>query len=164
RAAEAPPRQPAKRARRAAEAEPPAPPPPPAPQARQRPAGKGSDRLVLGAAPESKESVLLAEAERLANVLIEQNKQQEELVANVAKLEASYNQLREELITVQAQLAHAEQERIEAKKAADYSRFAKTLDLVVAVLGGGALGGILLRLLERRRSESATLDAEVKAI
>jgi hypothetical protein len=149
-------------AKPAAAAEPP-PPPAPAPKP-QRAAKKGNDRLVLGTAPETKESVLLAEAERLTNVLLEQSKTQEEMVANIATLEANYNKLHEELITMQAQLAHAEAERIEAQKAADYSRFAKTLDLVVAVLGGGALGGIVLRLFERRRTETAALDAEVKTL
>lgn len=144
-------------------AEPP-PMPAPAPKPQQRAAKKGNDRLVLGTAPETRESVLLAEAERLTNVLLEQSKTQEEMVASIATLEANYNKLHEELITMQAQLAHAEAERIEAQKAADYSRFAKTLDLVVAVLGGGALGGIVLRLFERRRTETAALDAEVKTL
>lgn len=148
----------------AASTEPAPTPAPPPPKPQQRAAKKGGDRLVLGTAPETKESVLLAEAERLTNVLLEQSKTQEEMVANIATLEANYNKLHDEMITLQAQLAHAEAERLEAQKAADYSRFAKTLDLVVAVLGGGALGGIVLRLFERRRTETAALDAEVKTL
>ena len=121
------------------------------------------DRLVLGAAAESNESKLLAEAERLANILVEQNKTQEDMTANLAKIEADYSDLRKQFVEMQTRLARIEAERAAEKQAAADSRTSQLIELLVAVLGGGAVGGIGLHLFQRRRAQRKA-DAEIDVL
>jgi uncharacterized membrane protein len=131
-----------------------------APAAAGKQAKAGKDRLVLAPAAESNEAKLLAEAERLTGVLVEQNKTQEEINANLAKLEASYADLHKQFTDMQARLARVEADRIAEKQAAENSKTSQLIELLIAVLAGGALGGFGLHLFQRRRMPQADMGID----
>jgi hypothetical protein len=125
-----------------------------------KPAKAGKDRLVLAPAAESNEAKLLAEAERLTSVLVEQNKTQEEINANLAKLEASYADLHKQFTDMQTRLARVEADRVAEKQAAENSKTSQLIELLIAVLAGGALGGFGLHLFQRRRMQHTDMGID----
>lgn len=130
------------------------------PAAAAKPAkGTGSkDMLKLGLAPERSDAELLAEAERLTGVLLEQARMEDEIAANLTRLEAAFNDLKQQYQASEARLARMEAERA-AEKAAAKSQLG-VVELVAAVLTGGALGSAGLHFYNRRRR---TADARLEA-
>lgn len=123
--------------------------PPPAPRA-EKPARPAKDRLVLGAAPESSPAKLLEETERLTALLAEQGKAQDALTENIAKLEGSYADLQRRYAQMEDRLNRIETERLAEKQAQNPASF-DFFELLVAVLAGGAIGGMLLHLYQRQQ-------------
>lgn len=123
-----------------------------------RPAkGAGSkDVLKLGVAPERSNAELLEEAERLTGILLEQARMEDEIAANLTRLEASFNDLKQQYQATEARLARLEAER-QAEKAAAKSQVGM-VELLAAVLLGGALGGAGLHFHNRRRRPDAAAD------
>lgn len=115
------------------------------------------DVLRLGVAPERSPAELLAEAERLAGVLLQQQRMENELVDNLARLEKAFTDLKQHYVSVEERMARIEAERA-AEKAATKSGPVGLLELLLAVLAGGALGGLGLHSYNRRRPlpDSAT--------
>lgn len=119
--------------------------------------GAGSkDVLKLGVAPERSNAELLEEAERLTGILLEQARMEDEIAANLTRLEASFNDLKQQYQATEARLARLEAER-QAEKAAAKSQLG-IVELVAAVLVGGALGGAGLHFHNRRRRLDADDD------
>ena len=119
--------------------------------------GAGSkDVLKLGVAPERSNAELLEEAERLTGILLEQARMEDEIAGNLTRLEASFNDLKQQYQATEARLARLEAER-QAEKAAAKSQLG-IVELVAAVLVGGALGGAGLHLHNRRRRSDADND------
>lgn len=116
-----------------------------------RKAKSGKDRLVLGAAPETNEAKLLTEAERLTTILVEQNKTQDAMAENLARLEGRYGELQKQFTRLQDRLTRIEAERLAEKQAAKSRPFG-FVELLLAVLGGGAMGGAALHLYRRRQT------------
>lgn len=115
------------------------------------------DRLMLSAVPETNEARMLEEAERLANILVEQNKSQEVLIANLASLEGSYGELRTQFVQMQERLARIEAERAAEKQAAKSFGF---VELFAAVLAGGLVGGVALNYFQRARTRREPIAAD----
>lgn len=115
------------------------------------------DVLRLGVAPERSSAELLAEAERLTAVLLQQQRMENELVDNLARLEKAFTDLKQHYVSVEERMARIEAERA-AEMAAAKSGPVGLLELLLAVLAGGALGGLGLHLYNRLRPlpDSAT--------
>lgn len=138
---------------------------PPAAKPGARTTKPGQDRLVLGAAPQTSETKLLAEAERLAGLLLEQNKAQDALLENIAKLEGNYGSLQKDFARLQERLGRIETERIAEKQAAK-SLSLGFFELLLAVLAGGAGGGFMLYSYQRwqLRRTQAGIESSLDAI
>lgn len=110
------------------------------------------DVLRLGVAPSRSPAELLAEAERLAEVLVQQTQMQDEIAESLTRLEGTFNGLKQHYVSMEARLASIEAERL-AEKAAGKSRSQVNglAELLLAVLAGGALGGLGLHAYKRRR-------------
>lgn len=118
----------------------------------KRAAGAPSkDVLRLGVAPERSNAELLVEAERLTAALMEQARVEDEIAANLTRLEGAFTELKQHYLAVEDRLAHIEAER-QAEKAAAKSHSVGFIELLLAVLAGGALGGFGLHLYNRKRA------------
>lgn len=121
----------------------------PRPPAKPAKAAPAKDVLRLGVAPERTNAELLAEAERLTGVLIEQARMEDEIAENLTRLETAFKDLQQQYVAVEDRLARIEAER-QAEKAAQSQSFG-FVGLLAAVLAGGALGGAGLHFYNRRR-------------
>lgn len=126
-------------------------------ESRHRPRAKAAgpleparDVLRLGVAPERSPAELLAEAERLAAVLLQQQRMENELVDNLTRLEKAFEDLKRHYVSVEERMVRIEAERV-AEKAAAKSDSVGLLELLLAVLAGGALGGVGLHTYNRMR-------------
>lgn len=109
----------------------------------------GKDRLVLGAG-EMSEAKLLAEAERLTAILIEQTKFQDAVTETITKLEGTYSEVQRRYASLDNRVKRIEAERLaemQAPKPASFDFF----ELLLAVLSGGVIGGLLLYSFQRQR-------------
>lgn len=129
--------------------------PPPAvgksPDAAARPQ---RDLLVLGAPAERslKPVELLAEAERLAAILLEQTKTQDALLARIAKLDDTLIEFRTHIIGLTDRIHRIEAER-QAERLAAKPASLDFVELLLAVLAGGLIGASSLYLFNRRQSQ-----------
>ncbi len=143
----------------------PASPPPVALPAAAKPAkSAGKDVLKLGVAPERTNAELLEEAERLTGILLEQARMEDEMASNLTRIEAAFNVLKQHYEATEARLTRIEAERA-AEKAAAKSQTG-LVELMLAVLAGGALGGAGLHLYNRRRpaAKAANDRFDVKTV
>lgn len=134
------------------------------PRAAPSPAG---DVLRLGAAPAARSPAeLLAEAERLAEVLVQQTQMQDEIAESLTRLEGTFNGLKQHYVSMEARLAGIEAERLAEKAAAkSQSQVNGLAELLLAVLVGGALGGLGLHAYKKRRQPApVALNYEVPAV
>lgn len=115
-----------------------------------KPLAPARDVLRLGVAPERSPAELLAEAERLAAVLLQQQRMENELVDNLTRLEKAFADLKQHYVSVEERMVRIEAERV-AEKAAAKSGSVGLLELLLAVLAGGALGGVGLHAYNRLR-------------
>lgn len=110
------------------------------------------DVLRLGVAPSRSPAELLAEAERLAEVLVQQTQMQDEIAESLTRLEGTFNGLKQHYVSMEARLASIEAERLAEKAAAkSRSQVNGLAELLLAVLAGGALGGLGLHAYKKRR-------------
>ena len=121
----------------------------PRPPAKPAKAAPAKDVLRLGVAPERSNAELLAEAERLTGVLVEQARMEDEIAENLTRLETAFKDLQQQYLAVEDRLVRIEAER-QAEKAAKSQSFGFA-GLLAAVLAGGALGGAGLHFYNRRR-------------
>lgn len=86
---------------------------------------------------------------------------QEEMAAKLAKAEASYNELKEQLQRMESRLVAMEQERVrlqeENKKQTDWSMLVGA----ISILGGGLLGALLMMMFQRRRAQRSDYEMPV---
>lgn len=115
------------------------------------------DLLILGAPSEQKRnpSELLAEAERLAAILLEQNKTQDAIADQIGKLDNTLVELKKSFISVTDRLNRIEVERQQEKLAAKPASL-DFLELVLAVLAGGLIGALSLYGFNRWQSRRST--------
>lgn len=115
-----------------------------------KPLAPTRDVLRLGVAPERSPAELLAEAERLAAVLLQQQRVENELVDNLTRLEKAFTDLKQHYVSVEERMVRVEAERA-AEKASARSGPVGLLELLLAVMAGGALGGVGLHAYNRWR-------------
>jgi len=135
---------------------------PATPAAAARPApkpAKGKDRLVLGVGTETNEARLLAEAERLTAMLMEQTKTQDTLTDSIAKMERDYADLQKRFAQIENRVVRIEAERLAEKQAPKPASF-DFMELLFAVLAGGGVGGLVLFGVQRwQQRRSPAVDA-----
>lgn len=124
------------------------------------------DVLRLGVAPSRSPAELLAEAERLAEVLVQQTQMQDEIAESLTRLEGTFNGLKQHYVSMEARLASIEAERLAEKAAAkSRSQVNGLAELLLAVLAGGALGGLGLHAYKKRRQPApVALHYDVPAV
>lgn len=109
------------------------------------------DRLVVGAAAERRQNPaeLLAEAERLAAILVDQTKTQEAYAERIGKLDDTLSELKKHYSVLSDRLNRIEAER-QAEKLAAKPVSLDLLELLLTVVGGGLIGALSLYLFNRR--------------
>ncbi|GEM_PF-2441866 len=132
------------------------------PQRAAKTTNPAKDRLVLGAGHETNETKLLAEMERLTSLLMEQTKTQEALTESIAKLENNYGELQKRYSQLEERLIRIEAERQAEKQAPKPASF-DFIELLFAVLAGGAIGGLVLHLQQRQQMRRDADAAPVPA-
>jgi hypothetical protein len=115
-----------------------------------KPAPAGKDRLVVGGGGEMSEAKLLAEAERLTTILIEQTKFQDAVTETITKLEGTYSKLQKHYASLDNRVNRIEAERLAEKQAPKPASF-DFFELLLAVLSGGVIGGLLLYVFQRQQ-------------
>ena len=118
------------------------------------------DVLVLGAAVERNRNPaeLLAEAERLAAILLDQSKAQDALMEKTGKLDDTLKEFKTHFIGMTDRLNKIEAER-QAEKLAPKPPSLDFLELLVAVLAGGLMGALGLFFFNRRQAQRGTGSA-----
>jgi hypothetical protein len=114
-----------------------------------KPLEPARDVLRLGVSAERSPAELLAEAERLAALLVQQTRMENELVDNLTRLEKAFDDLKQHYVSVEERMARIEAERLAEKAAPPHS--VGMIELLLAVLAGGALGGLGLHAYNRLR-------------
>lgn len=109
------------------------------------------DLLVLGAPGQRNAAELLAEAERLTTILIEQTTAQNAAVEKITQLEDTLNALKKNIYGLENRLNAIEAER-QAEKLAPKPVSLDFVELLLAVLAGGAIGGLTLHFYNRIQS------------
>lgn len=112
-------------------------------------AAPSRDVLRLGAAPERSPAELLDHAERLAAMLMQQTRTQDEITESLTRLESAFKELKQHHASMAERMARIEAERLAEKAAQSHSL--GVVELLLAVLVGGALGGAGLHIYKRRR-------------
>ena len=133
----------------------PAPPVSPQTGGAKRPAAASAkphhDLLVLGPPGQRNAAELLAEAERLTTILIEQTTAQNAAAEKITQLEETLSALKKNIIGLEHRLNAIEVER-QAEKLAPKPVSLDFVELLLAVLAGGAIGGLTLHFYNRIRS------------
>ncbi|MFA7269596.1 MAG: hypothetical protein WC073_09660 [Sterolibacterium sp.] len=106
------------------------------------------DLLVLGAPAQKNAAELLAEAERLTAILMEQTEAQSAASEKIAQLEGSLNDLKKHVSGLENRINAIEVAR-QAEKSAAKPASLDFLELLLAVLAGGAIGGLTLHFYNR---------------
>lgn len=118
----------------------------------------GQDLLVLAAPAQRSAKELLEEAERLTSILMDQTTQQGVTAEKIAQLESTLGTLKQQVGTLEKRINAVEVER-QAEKMAAKPASIDMIELLVAVLVGGALGGLSLQAYKRyqlRRSRGSS--------
>ncbi|TRZ96566.1 MAG: hypothetical protein D4R84_06875 [Rhodocyclaceae bacterium] len=117
------------------------------------------DLLVLGAPLERNRNAaeLLAEAERLAAILLDQTRTQDALAEKIGKLDDTLNELKKHFIGLTDRLNKIEAER-QAEKLVAKPASLDFLELLLAVGAGGLMGALGLYVFNRRQFQPG-LDA-----
>lgn len=130
----------------------PAPPASPQTASAKKPAATSAnphhDLLVLGAPGQRNAAELLAEAERLTTILIEQTTAQNAAAEKITQLEDTLNALKKNINGLENRLTTIEAER-QAEKLAPKPVSLDFVELLLAVLAGGAIGGLTLHFYNR---------------
>ncbi|MCX7170011.1 MAG: hypothetical protein NTY41_06870 [Proteobacteria bacterium] len=109
------------------------------------------DLLVLGAPGQRNAAELLAEAERLTTILIEQTTTQNAAAEKITQLEDTLNALKKNINGLENRIATIEAER-QAEKLAPKPVSLDFVELLLAVMAGGAIGGLTLHFYNRIQS------------
>ena len=105
---------------------------------------------MLGPPGQRNAAELLAEAERLTSVLIEQTTAQNAAAEKITQLEETLSALKKNIIGLEYRLNAIEAER-QAEKLAPKPVSLDFVELLLAVLAGGAIGGLTLHFYNRIR-------------
>ena len=119
------------------------------------------DVLVIGSAARLSATELLAEAERLTGMLMVQTSDQNKMSEKIAQLEDTLNALKKHFNGVESRINKIEVER-QAEKLAAKPASLDFAELLLAVLTGGAIGGLTLHVYNRiqlRRGHGSNLSA-----
>lgn len=110
------------------------------------------DLLVLGAPAERNRTPgeLLAEAERLGTILLEQIQAQDAVAERIGKLDDTLGELKKRYLDLSDRLNRIEAER-QAEKLASKPASLDFFELLMAVLAGGLIGALSLYLFNRRQ-------------
>lgn len=140
--------------------------PSPPPSATRKPAApkqSNQDLLVLGAPAQRHPIELLAEAERLTALLLEQVNAQSAASEKITELEDTLTTLKKHVSGLENRINTIEVER-QAEKLAAKPASLDFFELLLAVLVGGAIGGLTLHLYNRmqlRRNQGAIFAARM---
>lgn len=118
---------------------------PPAPAAPQ------SDRLVIASGAGEKPQAVTAQEAALAGKAESSFAAQEELTARLAQAELAYKGLQERLQLMEDRMRGLEMEKERLRQAQEALSQSALVELVIAVIAGGALGALLMSLWLRRR-------------
>lgn len=133
----------------------PAPPASPQTASAKKPAATSAkphhDLLVLGAPGQRNAAELLAEAERLTTILIEQTTAQNAAAEKITQLEDTLNAMKKNINGLENRINTIEAER-QAEKLAPKPVSLDFVELLLAVLAGGAVGGLTLHFYNRIQS------------
>lgn len=115
-------------------------------------AGSRQDLLVVGAAAGRRQNPaeLLAEAERLARILLEQTQAQDAVAEKIGKLDDTLAEIKKHYVEQTNRLNQIEAER-RAEKLAPKPASVDFVELLLAVLAGGLIGALSLYLFNRRQ-------------
>lgn len=114
------------------------------------------DLLVLGPPGQKNAAELLAEAERLTAILMEQTNTQSATVEKITQLEDTLNSLKKNFTNIESRLNKIEVER-QSEKLAAKPLSLDFIELLLAVAAGGAIGALTLHFYNRMRARR-TLD------
>lgn len=120
------------------------------------------DILVLGAPGQRSATELLAEAERLAAILMEQTSAQSATVEKISQLETTLGSLKKQVIGLENRISKIELER-QAEKLETKPVSVDFIELLLAVAAGGAIGGLALHFYNRARARRAIERMEARS-
>ncbi|MFA7280017.1 MAG: hypothetical protein WC100_07960 [Sterolibacterium sp.] len=123
----------------------------PAPATASKPTKPTRDMLVLGHPGQKNAAELLSEAERLTTLLVEQTNAQAAADDKLTQLEGSFKILQKHAIALENRIHAIEAER-QAEKLAPKPASFDFFELLLAILAGGAIGGLSLYFYDRVQS------------
>ncbi|MBI5922287.1 MAG: hypothetical protein HY847_11670 [Betaproteobacteria bacterium] len=121
-----------------------------------KPAKPNRDMLVLGHSGQKSAAELLSEAERLTALLVEQTNVQAAAADKLTQLEDSFKALQKHTNVLESRLNAIEAER-QAEKLAPKPASFDFFELLLAILAGGAIGGLSLYFYNRIQSRRESL-------
>lgn len=117
------------------------------------------DLLVLGAPAQRNATELLAEAERLTAILMEQTNTQSATVEKITQLEGSLNSLKQNFASIESRLNKIEVER-QSEKLAAKPLSVDFIELLLAVAAGGAIGALTLHFYNKMRTRRTLAQSD----
>ncbi|WP_126444834.1 type IV pilus assembly protein FimV [Sulfuricystis multivorans] len=125
------------------------------PVAAPEPSPAQSDRLVIASGAGEKPQPTTAQEAALAGKAESSFAAQEELIARLAQAEMAYKSLQERLQLMEDRMRGLEMEKERLRQAQEALSQSALVELVIAVIAGGALGALLMSLWLRRRAANS---------